>query len=35
MKKIAKSQEFLELFALGRCLVLASVFHLAGFSIEI
>lgn len=35
MKKIAKSQEFLELFALGRCLVLASVFHLAWFSIEI
>lgn len=35
MKNIAKSQEFLELFALWRCLVLASVFHLAGFSIEI
>jgi len=35
MKKIAKSQEFLELFALWRCFVLASVFHLAWFSIEI
>lgn len=34
-KQIAKSQEFLELFAIWRCLLLASVFHLAGFSIEI
>lgn len=35
MKKIAKSQELLELFAIWRCLLLASLFYLAGFSIEI
>ncbi len=34
-KQIAKSQEFLELFAIWRCLLLASVFYLAWFSIEI
>ncbi len=34
-KQIAKSQEFLELFAIWRCLLLASVFYLVWFSIEI
>ena len=35
LKQIAKSQELLELFAIWRCLLLASVFHIAWFSIEI
>lgn len=34
-KQIAKSQEFLELFAIGWCLILASIFHLVWFSIEV
>ncbi len=35
MEKVAKSQEYLLLFSLGRCLVLASLFSVLGFSIEI
>ena len=35
MRMVAKSQELLELFAIAWCLLLASVFHLVWFSIEI
>lgn len=35
MEKVAKSQEYLLLFSLGRCLVLGSLFTLFGFSLEI
>lgn len=35
LKNIAQSQEFLELFSIWRCLLLASVFHISWFSIEI
>jgi hypothetical protein len=35
MSKIAKNQELLLLFSVGWCLLLASVFHKLGFSIEI
>ncbi|MCF7834616.1 cation:proton antiporter [Candidatus Gracilibacteria bacterium] len=34
-RKIAESQEYLFLFAIGRCLILGTVFHFLGFSIEI
>lgn len=34
-EKIAESEEYLFLFAIGRCFVLGSIFHLLGFGIEI
>jgi len=34
-EKIAESQEYLFLFAIGRCFALGSIFHLMGFGIEI
>lgn len=34
-EKIAESQEYLFLFAIGRCFILGSIFHLMGFGIEI
>ena len=34
-EKIAESQEYLFLFAIGRCFVLGSIFHLMWFGIEI
>lgn len=34
-EKIAESQEYLFLFAIGRCFILWSIFHLMGFGIEI
>ena len=34
-EKIAESQEYLFLFAIGRCFILGSVFHLMWFGIEI
>ena len=34
-KFIAESQEYLFLFAIGRCFILGSMFHLLGFGIEI
>ena len=35
LKKIAKSQEFLFLFSIGWCLIIASLFHYLNFSLEI
>jgi len=35
MKKVAKSQEYLMLFSLGWCLLLAVIFHKLKFSMEI
>lgn len=32
---VAKSQEFLMIFALGWCLIIAGLFHFVGFSMEI
>jgi Kef-type K+ transport system membrane component KefB len=34
MQKIAESQEFLFLFAIGRCMILGSIFYYLGFGIE-
>lgn len=34
-KKIAESQEHLFIFAIGRCFIIGSIFHLLGFGIEI
>lgn len=34
-QKIAESQEYLFLFAIGRCFILWSIFHFFGFGIEI
>lgn len=34
-QKIAESQEYLFLFAIGRCFILGSIFHFFGFGIEI
>lgn len=34
-KKIAESQEYLFLFAIGRCFILGSIFYRLGFGIEI
>ena len=34
MQKIAESQEFLFLFAIGRCLLLGTLFYYMGFGIE-
>lgn len=34
-KKIAESQEFLFLFSIGWCFIVASIFYLLGFGLEI
>ncbi len=34
-EKIAESQEYLFLFAIGRCFILGSIFHLMWFGIEV
>ena len=33
-QKIAESQEFLFLFAIGRCMILGTIFYYAGFGLE-